>query len=169
LLRLPESADAQPLMEIHQDPEVIKFVTLTAPPGGITVAWRNVAMMIGHWQLRGYGQWTVVEKLTGEIVGRVGLFNPEGWLGIELTWVIRRSRWGCGFATESARAALTWTWKAVDADRIVSVIRPDNLRSIRVAEKIGERFERAEVMNGETMHVYAVHRPASNAPSTSST
>jgi len=169
LLRLPDASDAHPLMEIHQDPEVIKYVTLTAPPGGITVAWRNVAMMIGHWHLRGYGQWTVLEKTSGAIIGRVGLFNPEGWPGIELTWVIRRSRWGFGFATEAAREALAWSWNEVQADQIVSVIRPDNQRSIRVAEKIGERFERAEVMNGETMHLYAIHRPASNARYTSST
>lgn len=163
LLRLPDESDAQPLMEIHQDPEVIKFVTMTAPPGGITVAWRNVAMMIGHWHLRGYGQWTVVEKTSGEIIGRVGPFNPEGWPGVELTWVIRRSHWGAGLATESARAALAWTWNAVAADEIISVIRPDNLRSIRVAEKLGERYERTEVVNGDLMHVYVIHRADSSA------
>jgi RimJ/RimL family protein N-acetyltransferase len=169
ILRLPDASDAQALMEIHQDPEVMKYVTLTALPGGITVAWRNVAMMIGHWHLRGYGQWTIVEKTSGEIIGRVGPFNPEGWPGVELTWVIRRSRWSCGFATESARAALAWTWNAIQADQILSLIRPDNQRSIRVAEKLGERFDRAEVLNGETMHVYVIHRPASNAAYTSST
>jgi hypothetical protein len=66
-LRIPESSDAEPLMEIHQDPEVIKSILLTAPPGGITVAWRNIAMMVGHWHLRGYGQWTVIEKTSGEV------------------------------------------------------------------------------------------------------
>ena len=93
-LRLPAESDAGPMMEIHQDPEAMKHVISTAPPGGITVAWRNVAMMIGHWHLRGYGQWTVVEKSSGEVIGRVGLWNPEGWLGIELGWIVRRSRWG---------------------------------------------------------------------------
>ena len=49
------------MMEIHQDPEAVKSIMLTAPPSGITVAWRNVAMMVGHWHLRGYAQWTVLE------------------------------------------------------------------------------------------------------------
>jgi RimJ/RimL family protein N-acetyltransferase len=146
-------------MEIHQDPEVIKNVLLTAPPGGITVAWRNIAMMIGHWHLRGYGQWTVVEKTSGQVIGRVGLWNPEGWPGIELGWIIRRSRWGHGFATEAAQAALEWAWNNVEADHIISIIQPDSLASIHVAEKIGERFERADTLNGVDVHVYGVRRP----------
>jgi RimJ/RimL family protein N-acetyltransferase len=162
VLRLPDASDAQSFMDIHQDPEVLKYVTVTGAPGGISVAWRNVAMIIGHWHLRGYGQWAVVEKASGQVIGRVGLFNPEGWPGLELTWVIGRSRWGCGFATESARAALHWAWGAVDTDRIVSMIRPDNARSIRVAEKLGEKLERADEINGEAIHVYAIHRPSSN-------
>src|SRR5712672_3008925 len=54
-LRPMQESDAEPFLEIHQDPEVIKYVLLGAPPGGIAMAWRNIAMMIGHWQLRGYG------------------------------------------------------------------------------------------------------------------
>lgn len=157
-LRLPEASDAQPLLEIHQDPEVIKYVLLGAPLGGITVAWRNIATMIGHWHLRAYGQWTVVEKASGDVIGRVGLWNPEGWPGIELGWIIRRSRWGNGFATEAARAALEWAWEKVDTDHIISIIQPDNLPSIRVAEKIGERFERTDTMNDRAVHIYGIRR-----------
>lgn len=160
LLRVPEASDAEAMMEIHQDPEAIKNVLLTAPPAGISVAWRNIAMMIGHWHLRGYGQWAVVEKTSGQVVGRVGLWNPEGWPGIELGWIIRRSCWGRGFATEAAQAALQWAWDKVDADHIISIIEPDSLSSIRVAQKIGERFERADTMNGASVHIYGVRRPA---------
>ena len=105
-------------------------------------------MMLGHWQLRGYGQWTVIEKRTGEMIERVGLWHPEGWLGIDLGWIIRRSRWNNGFATDAARAALDWAWDHVATDHIISLIQPGNAPSIRVAEKIGERFERNDSMNG---------------------
>jgi len=76
----------------------------------------------------------------------------------------RPSHWSCrnGFATESAHAALQWAWGTVDTDRIVSMIRPDNARSIRVAEKLGEKFERADDINGEAIHVYAIHRRSSS-------
>jgi len=157
-LRPLEASDAQPFMEIHQDPDVIKYVLQGAAPGGITVAWRNIAMMIGHWHLRGYGPWAVTEKATGHVIGRVGLWNPEGWPGIELGWIIRRSHWNNGFATEAARAALEWSWDNVDTDHIISVIQPDNARSIRVAEKIGECFERADVQNETNVHVYGIRR-----------
>lgn len=159
VLRLPEASDAKPLLDIHEHPDVIKYVLAGRSPGGITGAWRIIAMMLGHWQLRGYGQWTVVERTTGEVVGRVGLFYPEGWPGVELGWVTKRSRWGNGFATEAAGAVLGWTWRCLDVDHIISIIQPDNAPSIRVAQKIGERFERTLATETGEAHIYGVHRP----------
>jgi RimJ/RimL family protein N-acetyltransferase len=158
LLRLPQGADAQPLLDIHEHPEVIKHVVSNSPRRGITGAWSSVAIMIGHWQLRGYGQWTVIEKATGCVIGRVGLWNPEGWPGLELGWVIRHSRWGNGFATEAAQASLAWAWQHVDTDHIISIIDRHNLASIRVAEKIGERFERTQQINEAEVCIYGIHR-----------
>jgi RimJ/RimL family protein N-acetyltransferase len=108
----------------------------------------------GHWHLRGYGQWTVIEKATREVIGRVGLWNPEGWPGLEVGWVIRRSRWGNGFATEAAHEAVRFAFAEVGADRLISLIPPDNARSIRVAQKIGETFEREHTLDGRTLHLY---------------
>ena len=102
----------------------------------------------------------VVEKANAQVIGRVGLWNPEGWPGLELGWIIRRTRWGHGFATEAASAALQWTWENVRTDHIISIMPPDNVASIRVAEKIGERFERKDVMNGANVHIYGIHRGA---------
>jgi RimJ/RimL family protein N-acetyltransferase len=160
-LRLPQMHDAGPMLEIHQDPAVVQYVLLGNAQGGLTAAWRSVAMMVGHWHLRGYGQWTVVERATGVVVGRVGLWYPEGWPGVELGWIIRRERWGQGLATEAAEAALAWAWTHVDTDHIISIIAPDNHRSIRVAEKIGESFERSELVSGVRSSIYGVHRPPS--------
>ena len=159
-LRLPEMQDAGPMLEIHQDPAVVKYVLLGNAQGGLTAAWRSVAMMVGHWHLRGYGQWTVVDRANDTVVGRVGLWYPEGWPGVELGWIIRRERWGEGLATEAADAALDWAWDHVDADHIISIIQPDNVRSIRVAEKIGESFERSELVTGVPSSVYGIYRPA---------
>jgi RimJ/RimL family protein N-acetyltransferase len=159
LLRLPQASDAQPLLEIHEHPDVTKYVVTSATPGGITGAWRSIAMMLGHWQMRGYGQWTVVDKSTGEIVGRVGLWNPEGWPGIELGWITRRSRWGEGLATEAARASLAWAWAHTEADHIISLIDYDNVASIRVAEKIGETLEHTDDRDGTPVQTYGIYRP----------
>ena len=157
-------------MDIIWDAEVVelKQVTLLEPPGGIDVAVRNVAATLRQWDLHGYGQWTVVERATGQVVGCVGLQNPQGWPGVELAWIIRRSRWGHGFATEAARSALEWTWDRTDLDHIISLINAGDLRSIRVATKIGERFERADrdPVHGAPVHVYGIHRPTRAHPGT---
>ncbi len=168
LLRLPEELDAEPFVIIHQDPEVLekKQVTLTAPPGGIEVGLRNVRRMLRHWDERDYGQFAVVEKSTGQVIGCVGFYHPEGWPGIDLGWIIHRERWGNGFATEACLAALQWAWQSERIDRIISLIAPDDLRSIRIATKIGERFERADVdpIHGEKVVVYGIDRPDSPGP-----
>jgi RimJ/RimL family protein N-acetyltransferase len=136
VLRPFDAADAQPMLEIHADPEVAKYLVGGPTPvgvDGLTVAWRNVAMMIGHWHLRGYGAWAVAEKESGSVIGRVGFWHPAGCHDIELGWVIRRSHWRRGFATEAAAAALVWGWDNIPVDRIVSMIQPDNAASLRVA------------------------------------
>ena len=162
LLRLPEAADAQALMEIHQDPEVLEqgLVTLTAPPGGLDVALRNIDRMLRHWKDYGYGQWSVVEKDTANVVGCVGFYHRQQQSEIEIGWIIRRSQWGNGFATEATRAVIDWTWRTTDVNHIISLIRPTDARSIRVAEKSGQRFEREgiEPISGENRSVFGIYR-----------
>ncbi|MEO8678804.1 MAG: GNAT family N-acetyltransferase [Vicinamibacterales bacterium] len=163
LLRVPVLADAEAFMGIFWDPEVVerKQVTLHEPPGGVDVALKNTKGMLRQWELRRYGQWSVVEKATGQVIGCVGFYHPQPeWPGVDLGWLIHRSRWGHGFATEAATAAIGWFWEHTTIDRIVSLIAPDDLRSIRVATKIGERFERADVdpVHGEAAHVYVIDR-----------
>ena len=118
-------------MEILWDPEVVqnKQVTLTDDPGDIDLARRNTTALIDHWASRGYGLWTVIEKSSGQVIGCVGLQQWKDWPGVELAWVIHRSRWGHGFATEAALAALEWTWATTEIDHIVSLINADDVRS----------------------------------------
>ena len=138
------------------DAEVMRFL------GGVMKrvdAWRQMAMFLGHWQLRGYGLWAVEEKATGEFIGRVGLLNPEGWPGLEVAWTLISAKWHQGFATEAARASVDYAFNVVKADKIISMISPENHPSIRVAERIGERFERQiEFFPGYTTSVYSLAR-----------
>src|SRR4029450_7926920 len=93
LLRLPAVSDAEAFMEILWDPEVVekKQVTLTEAPGDVDLARRKTAALLDHWESRGYGLWTVVERTSGRIIGCVGLQKWQGWPGVELAWVIHRS------------------------------------------------------------------------------
>ena len=163
LLRPPEASDVQTMMEIHQDPDVIRHLG-SGVPGGLAVAWRNVAMMIGHWHMRGYGPWIITRKTNGEILGRAGLWHAEGGPGIELGWMVKRSAWGHGIATEAGRAALSWAWKHIQTDHIISVIHATNAPSIRIAEKLGQRLELTENVDGADVYTYGIHRIDAAAP-----
>ncbi|MBV8195277.1 MAG: GNAT family N-acetyltransferase, partial [Candidatus Dormibacteraeota bacterium] len=77
-------------------------------------------------------------------IGRVGLWFPEGWPDYEVRWVIDRAVWGHGYAVEAARPALHHAFHTLGLRHVLSLIMPDNARSIRVAEKLGGRPEKRE-------------------------
>jgi RimJ/RimL family protein N-acetyltransferase len=152
-------------MAVLWDPEVVerKQVTLTEPPGGLDLALKNTRDMRRQWELRGHGQWCVVEKSSGQVIGCVGFYHPQKpWPGVDLGWAIHRSRWGHGFATEASAAAIDWAWQHTHIDRIISLISPGDVRSIRVATKIGQQFEREDrdPIHGEPALVYVIARPS---------
>ena len=122
-------------------------------------AWRRLAMLLGHWELRGYGMWAVAERARPDrMLGRAGFYFPEGWPGFEIGWTFARSAWGRGYATESARRALEFGFAELGRDEVISVIHPDNAASIRVAERIGERFKGHASVRGEDRLVYCVRK-----------
>jgi RimJ/RimL family protein N-acetyltransferase len=139
------------------DPEVQRYLG-NGNPASRSEAWRHMAMLLGHWQLLGFGPWAVEERASGVLIGRIGLFNPEGWPGVELGWMLRRESWGQGFATEGARAVLTYAFAELHLPRIMSMIRPENTASIRVAEKLGEQLEDRIEIYGEAALVYGISR-----------
>ena len=139
LLRPPEPADEALYLALMAEPDFARFLTADGKPQDAAAAWRGFATVVGHWAIRGYGFFTVVEKATGEAVGRVGPWRPEGWPGLECGWGIARARWGRGYAGEAAVAAIRWIFaEQPELARIISVIDPANARSQAVAAKIGE-------------------------------
>ncbi len=122
-------------------------------------AWRSMAMLLGHWMLRGYGMWAVESLDDGRFIGRVGLLKPEGWPDLELGWMIAPESRGQGYAAESAVAALDWAWRTLRAPRVVSLIRPADAASERLAARLGgERVDAVDFCGG-TAQVFAYHPP----------
>lgn len=164
ILREWQATDADAYAVLTADPEVMRYTGGVMDP---EQSWRSMALHAGHWTLRGYGNWVAERASDGEFLGRVGLWNPEGWLGLEIGWTLARNAWGNGYATEAARAAMYWAWTALNTPRLISVIHPDNTASARVAERLGMAWLRSEDLRGQTVSVFGIERPADPGPSAS--
>ena len=118
--------------------------------------WRAIAAAVGHWALRGYGQWVVTLRETGEAIGRSGLYYPESWPALEVGYVIAPEHQGRGYATEAAGAALRYAREVLNAERVCSLVRPANMASRRVTEKLGGVVEQTiDLLGTEAlMYVY---------------
>ena len=140
------------------DPEVMRYLG-TGVTQNRGEAWRAMASMLGHWELRGYGMWAVERKDGGELVGRAGFINPEGWPGFELGWVLGRPHWGNGYAIEAARVALRYGRETLGRDRVISLIRQGNERSVKVALALGSRLTGETELLGSRALVYEWRAP----------
>jgi RimJ/RimL family protein N-acetyltransferase len=157
ILRMLRDSDLDAYAEMCADPEVMRYIG-DGQPMARPMAWRNLAMVVGHWTLRGYGLWAVEEQASGVFVGRIGFWNPEGWPGFELGWMLRRSFWGRGYATEGARAALQFAFTHLEQPSVISLIHPENAVSIRVAERLGEFRVGVTELMGKQVLVYRITR-----------
>jgi RimJ/RimL family protein N-acetyltransferase len=142
---------------ICADPEVMRYIRAGALPR--VDAWWQMARYMGHWQIRGYGLWAVVERSTSRLIGHLGFLNPEGGHGFELGWALARHAWGKGYALEGTRAAVHHAFTALNRDHIACLIRPENTRSIRLAERLGGKLEHEVEESGRRLLVYGIVRP----------
>ena len=157
LLRPFEQNDAEALARLNGNPDFMRHM---GPVMASEDSWRQMAMLAGHWQLRGYGLWAVEHE--GAMIGRIGLYYPEGWPDLEVGWALAPEVWGRGLATEGGRAALDQAVNVLGRSDPVSVIHPDNAASIRVAEKLGAGFERKMSLRGFEVVIYR-HRHIGSA------
>jgi RimJ/RimL family protein N-acetyltransferase len=139
---------------IHGDAAVMRYIG-EGRPLSRPEAWRSLATMLGHWDLRGYGMWAVEERgAPGRLLGRVGFLNPEGWPELELGWTLGPWAQGRGYATEAAVAARAHGRAHFGVTRLVSFIRPGNEASVRVAQRVGCRLERRIELSGGPADVW---------------
>jgi RimJ/RimL family protein N-acetyltransferase len=157
VMRRPVEADVEGLLPLF-DAEVVRYLDGRVPDADDM--WRAVATWIGHWEMRGYGMTTWIEKETGSIVGRGGLWYPRGWPQLEVGWTVGRDWWGRGYAREAGAAALALAWTHLDPPWVCSVIHPDNARSLAVARALGAlRPPEQQVLRGQPVEVWRYDRP----------
>lgn len=141
ILRPHSLADYEPLAAMWAHPDVYRHIG--GVPSTAQASWFRLMRYLGHWQLLGFGYWAVQEKSSGFFAGEIGYadFKREIEPSIsgvpELGWVLAPPAHGKGFATEALRAAVAWGDGHFKENRTVCIIAPENLASVRVAEKTG--------------------------------
>ncbi|MEL6690854.1 MAG: GNAT family N-acetyltransferase [Pseudomonadota bacterium] len=132
-LTAPSARHFAPLAEFYAS-ERSSFVggPLTADK-----AWRALAMEAGHWSLRGYGRFAVELTETGELVGIVGPWFPEGNPEPEIGWDLMNGYEGKGYAAEAAIEARRWVYEDLGWQTAMSLVDPDNIASAKLSERMG--------------------------------
>lgn len=143
---------------IVADPEVARWTNPEGKPLSRELAWRHMAMVAGHWLLRGYGPFAVEEKASSRVIGRIGAWYPESWPGIELGWILGPEARGKGYASEAGQACLHWMFDELDLSQVISLILPSNEKSIAVAKRLGERFLTTGTVKGVACEIYGIDR-----------
>ncbi len=146
LLRLWRPEDEAPLIAINRDPEVQRYLNRPVSEAALHAFH---GQLVEHWERHGFGLYAVESREpehAGALLGFAGVayptFLPELAQRPEIGWRLARRAWGRGLATEAALAVRTHAHDALALPELISIIHPDNERSVRVAEKLGMSLER---------------------------
>ena len=125
-----------------------------------TRAW--VERQLGRYEADGSGLLVIEDRRSGEVLGDCGptFQEVDGERFLELGWHVRRDRQGRGIATEAGVACRDWAFETMAPAFLISLIRPENVASWRVAEKLGFEIWRGTIRAGWGHLVYRLDRPA---------
>ena len=141
-LREISNDDSQLLHEIFSDAETMRYYPKTLDKDE-TIAW--IEKVVKNYEKYGAGMWACHLKSTDEFVGHIGLHfhdNVDGQFEVEVGYLLLRQHWHKGYATEAAKASLKYGREKLGYQRIISLIRPENLPSRSVAERNGLTIEK---------------------------
>jgi RimJ/RimL family protein N-acetyltransferase len=134
ILRPTSAEDFEGWAKFCADAETMRFL------GGVqnrAESWRSLCMMAGAWTITGYAMFSLIRRDTGEWIGRVGPWFPEGWPAREIGWGVLREYAGQGYALEAAAASMDYVFDVLGWDNVIHIIDPDNVASIALAERLG--------------------------------
>lgn len=153
LLREMTEGDISDLEEMLLDPEVMYAYPHTFTKEDVE---NRLARQQQRYRQDGFGLWAVVLRSTGEMVGQAGLTwqDCEGQPVLEVGYLLKKRFWHQGYASEAARACRDYAFRVLGAEKVSSIIKTDNLASIRVAQRNGMAREKAF-----TAHYYNVPVP----------
>ncbi len=138
-LRRLNDGDFARLHVFYQDPEVVRFIGQHPPPPLEEFVATQRQRWDDHYREHGWGQWAVVRKDDGAFVGRCGLImqHIDGVDEVEVGYALGGEFWGRGYAAEAAVGCRDWAFRNLAVPHVISLIHPDNRRSIAVARRNG--------------------------------
>jgi RimJ/RimL family protein N-acetyltransferase len=140
-LRAHAVEDFADCVAMWSEPDVVRYTIGEPSPPQRT--WSRILSYRGHWALLGFGYWAVEERGSGRYIGELGFADFKRAMKLsldgmpELGWALVPAAQGKGFATEALTAAIVWADEQIESPRTVCIIRRENLRSFRVAAKLG--------------------------------
>ena len=157
ILRLPEEADASGYVAFYADAEASAFYGGPLDP---VAAWSRLARDRGHWHLRGYGMFSVIERTTGRMVGGCGLYWPTGWPRSELTWWIAPDARRQGFGLEASQAVIRYGYDVLGWDLVETHADDANVAAHGLIHALGgSQIARETFPDGVERSVFRLPRP----------
>jgi ribosomal-protein-alanine N-acetyltransferase len=155
MLRVPKLTDAEEIFGLYaQDKQVTRFLTWK-PHKSIDETRQFLDECIQDWKTGRKFPWAVVEKENNQLVGMIEVEFEEH--RAEIGYVLARSYWGAGFATEAAKLVVDWAIAQPHIFRVWAVCDVENLSSARVLEKTGMKRE-------GTLHRWLYHPNSDKKP-----
>lgn len=151
--------DIAPSYEMNLDARVNKYTG----DGGIVsmteIERRIKENVLGDYAKHGYGRWVVELKEERKFIGFAGLKYLEDLNEVDLGYRLMYDYWGKGIATEAAIACLNYGFNQLKLNRIIAMLLPDNMGSIRVLEKVGFQYEKEFMEDGDLVKLYYILKP----------
>jgi RimJ/RimL family protein N-acetyltransferase len=162
LLREFDADDAEAFYPLGTDPQVTRFDTerLHSVEHAREIL---LAHPIADYSKHGYGRWACVLKETCQLIGFVGLKYLDSLKAVDVGYRLLPAYWNRGLATEAARASLDWGFATLGLGRIIGLVNPENVASVRVLQKLGMACTGTAEFRGETLARYCVDRPPNRA------
>ena len=158
VLRPFTTADIDPSYEMNLDAEVSRYTG----DGGVVsyeeIKRRITENVMGDYKKHGFGRFAVELKSTSQFIGFAGLKYLEDLDAVDLGYRFMKQHWGQGFATESGMASLDYGFNTLDLDKIIALVLPENLGSVRVLSKLGFAFEKTVLESGLTADQYLLSK-----------
>jgi hypothetical protein len=155
VLREFHVVDDEAMSRVFGDPEVMRYGDGVKDSEWVR-RWLRGCLEDYHVKW-GFGLWAVIEKRSSSVIGFCGLSrfsDVGGQPETEIGYRLARAFWGRGYATEAAAAVRDYGFGTLNLSRMISIIDPRNAASLRVAEKVGLRFEKEVMFRGTLVHVY---------------